>query len=374
MDIDQYSAHIDSQEEQTAANMAALAEWAENSALPWLWDEMGGAILEPKHKHARAKTAPPRPSLRAMSDAEAVRQGLLISVADRKTKIADPTFYQAQMTMMDAEVKRHCAVIHRWGAGPQQPPPVPAVHTLHRALVEHLKYARILLEQAGACVAGVPGYYRAWRTPFDSAFQVGHAARQIIYGTYSGMAFADRAPSVPVAVLRTTIELRLREALDVWGLVNAADDTDVVPIDLSTLFRAVAAKQQSIKFAVDIHDVWKIYRWSNHYLHAGLRDFPWVVGFLWHYIWPFLAGQQKDLSINAGVQMTEDTWRSVRESLVPKPHTMHERIKEAWRVLFPQQRARKLILPDSDWKAAGCTSFSSSIKQSPPRPASPATP
>jgi hypothetical protein len=374
VDVDQYSSKIGTLSDATAANMAALATWAQGIALPWLWDEMSGATLEPKQKHAMAKTAPPRPSLRAMSDAEAVRHGLLISAADRKSKIADPAYYRAQMTMLDAEVQRYCAAIQPWSAGPLQPPPDAVVHTLHRALVDHLRYARTLLELAGDCVSGVPGYYRSWRAPIDSAFEVGQAARQIVYGTYSGMAFADRAPSVPVAILRTTIELRLREAFNVWGLVNAADDTDVVPIDMSTLFRSVVAQQQSITFAVDIHDVWKIYRWSNQYLHAGQRDFPWVVGFLLHYIWPFLAGQMNVPNIYSGIQLTEDAWRSVRGALVPKSRTLSERIKEAWRVLLPNKGTRNLILPESDWKDAGC--MAASVLQRPPplNPASTAKP
>jgi hypothetical protein len=149
MNIDQYSAQIDALEDPTAANMASLAAWAEGTAIPWLWDEMAGAILEPKKKHPMARTGPMRPSLRPMSEAEAVRQGLLISAADRKSRIASPAYYQAQMTMLDAEAGRYCSMIREWGRAPQQPPPDAAVHTLHRALVDHLRYARILLEQAG---------------------------------------------------------------------------------------------------------------------------------------------------------------------------------------------------------------------------------
>jgi hypothetical protein len=95
-----------------------------------------------------------------------------------------------------------------------------------------------------------------------------------------------------------------------------------------------------------------------------------VVGFLLHYIWPFLAGQMNVPNIYSGIQLTEDAWRSVRGALVPKSRTLSERIKEAWRVLLPNKGTRNLILPESDWKDAGC--MAASVLQRPP-PLNPAS-
>ena len=61
----------------TSANLIALGTWTRNDALPWLWIEMGGAILTSKQKHPNATTTPAPRKLIPMTDADAVRQGLL---------------------------------------------------------------------------------------------------------------------------------------------------------------------------------------------------------------------------------------------------------------------------------------------------------
>jgi hypothetical protein len=220
-----------------------------------------------------------------------------------------------------------------------------------------MRLARVLLEQAGAGVAGVPGYYRAWKRGAEHPFEVAQGTRQMIYGVYSGLAFADRAPYLPVAVLRTAIELRLRHAFGIYGLVDLLNPGDLVPIDMSKLFEAIQKHQHEIDFAVDIHDVWKVYRWSNFYLHGGYRDYPWVPGFLLGYLWPLFADQKSTpkggWSIDGGIRLKKDAWRSVRSALTPPAldRTFKMRIKNAWAALFPRV-GRRLELPADEGERA----------------------
>src|SRR5690606_19063193 len=151
--------------------------------------------------------------------------------------------------------------------------------TLHQALHEMMRMALPLLEDAARDVTGVPGYFSAWRSKSDDPFEVFKGAEQIIYGTFSGLTHVDRAPYTPVAVLRTAIELRLRRAFGVSSFLDPNKPEELIPIDLSKLFDVIQIHQKEIQFSVDMHDVWKIYRWSNFYLHGGNRDFPWVPGF-----------------------------------------------------------------------------------------------
>jgi hypothetical protein len=354
MDTNQYSAELDRLQEPTAANMQSLAGWTLATALPWLWEELSGAVLAPRQKHPQARSTPTKQILKPMNESNAVRHGLMLTLADRATKVTDPDYYQAQLTMLDAQARLLCTAIQDWGKQ-QNPPPDVTIHTLHRALHEMLRYARILLEQAGTGVAGVPGYYGAWRRTFDTSFEVIQASRQAIYGAYSGLAFADRAPWVSIAVLRTAIELRLREAFMIWGFVSESKPENAVPIDMSTIFEAISPSEKDISFAVDIHDVWKIYRWSNHYLHAGSRDYPWVPGFLLHYMWPLFVGKQGQGSFNAGIQMSEATWKTVRSRVTPKSRstTIKELLKDAWRAIFSKPVSNDLALPDCSPSNAG---------------------
>lgn len=363
MNHNDYFQKLQQLEDCNAANLSTLGAWTRNDALPWLWTEMAGAILEPKQKHPNATTAPAPRKLTPMTDADAVRQGLMVSVADRVNRAEDPNFYRAQLTMLDKEATRYCNSIDSFSQATVQAASQgtaifaadAVVHTLHRALKDMMRYALILLEDAAREVTEVPGYFGAWRRKHETPFEVFKGTEQIIYGTYSGMTHADRAPYIPVAVLRTAIELRLRDAFCVSSYVNPSKPEDLIPIDLSKLFEAIQTRQKDIVFAVDLHDVWKIYRWSNFYLHGGVRDFPWVPGFLLQYLRPLFSGPAGSLSMNAGVQMKRETWHAVREALQPEieRHSLTQRLCNAWRALWPAKKPL-LELPAVDEKAAQC--------------------
>jgi hypothetical protein len=84
------------------------------------------------------------------------------------------------------------------------------------------------------------------------------------------------------------------------------------------LFEEIRQHASSIQFAVDFSDVWKIYRWSNPYLHAGWRDFVWVAGYVLQFLRPLFAGRKPDpsdgWSIDSGIQMHRETWHAIRAS------------------------------------------------------------
>lgn len=212
MNHNDYSQKLKQLEDCNSTNLVALGTWVRNDALPWLWNELGGAILTPKQQHPNAPTAPRPPKLTPMTDADAVRQGLMVSVADRVSKLSEPSYYRAQLTMLDKEATRYCKNIDAFSQAPSVFAEDAVVHTLHRALREMMQYALILLEDAAHNITEVAGYFAAWRRKRETSFEVYKGTEQIIYGTYSGMTHADRAPYTPVAVLRTAIELRLRGA------------------------------------------------------------------------------------------------------------------------------------------------------------------
>lgn len=359
MNRNEYTQKLQQLEDCNSANLIALGAWVRNDALPWLWSELGGAILTPKQTHPNAKTAPPPRKLAPMTDADAVRQGLMVSVADRATMSAAPSFYRAQLTMLDSEASRYCNNIDTFSQTPSVFAKEAVVHTLHRALHEMMQYALILLEDAAHNVTDVPGYFAAWRRKYETPFEIFKGTEQLIYGTYSGMTHVDRAPYIPVAVLRTAIELRLRHAFCVSGYFNPKKPEDLIPIDLSKLFEAIQTQQSEIEFAVDLHDVWKIYRWSNFYLHGGVRDFPWVPGFILQYLRHLFAdsrtGTNGGWNINGGIRMKRETWRAVRKALQPEVErfSVIQRLGKAWSA-FWTTRKPPLEVPKVDEGMAQC--------------------
>lgn len=348
MNHNDYSQKLQQLADCNRTNMIALGTWVKNDALPWLWSELGGAILTPKQQHPNAPIPPRSPKLTPMNDVDAVRKGVMVSVTDRTNKLAEPSYYRAQLTMLDKEATRYCSNIDAFSKAPSVFAEEAVVHTLHRALLEMMRYALILLEDAAHHVTGVPGYFAAWRRKCETPFEVYKGTEQIIYGIYSGMTHPDRAPYTPVAVLRTAIELRLRSAFCVSSYVNPERPDDLIPIDLSKLFEAIQANQKDIQFIVDLHDVWKIYRWSNFYMHGGARDFPWVLGFLFQYLRPLFADPRTNTngswSINGGIRMKRETWHAVRKALLPR----------AEKPDLIQSKASPLEIPAADERAAGC--------------------
>ncbi|KVN36020.1 hypothetical protein WJ63_01560 [Burkholderia pyrrocinia] len=294
-----------------------------------------------------------------MSATEAVRAGLMISITDRTEMLKDASYYRAQLTMLDAEATHYCDTIDKFATVPQAElfAEAAAVHTLHRALIDIMRSAIPLLESAAACVTGVPTYFAAWSRKVETPFEVFKGTEQIIYGTYSGMTHADRAPHIPVAVLRTAIELRLRYAFGISGYVNASRPDERIPIDLSKLFEAIQNRQRDIEFAVDIHDVWKIYRWSNFYLHAGVREYPWVAGFLLKYLFPLFydirAEPNGNWNSNGGIRMKRETWHAVRSVLEPEAERSNFalRLRNAWRALFPGPKRTLSLAPFTEDQA-----------------------
>jgi hypothetical protein len=359
VDHNEYWQRLSAINEPIEANLLAFRGWTEATALPWLWDEMGGAVMTPRPLHPMATAPPPRRTLVPLSHAEALRHGLIVSPTERGEKITEARFYQAQLTMFDSEARRYCKVIDEMSAAKETVFALDAViDTLHRGLWDMLRYAHVLLEDAAREVTDVPGYYASARRTHEAAFEVYKGAEQSVYGTYSGMTHMDRAPYTPVAVLRTAIELRLRQAFGVSILVDPANAADLIPIDMSKLFEAIRGYTQQIEFIVDVHDVWKVYRWSNLYLHGGFRDFPWVAGFLIQFLRPLFADPRTGphgWNINGGIRMRRQTWHAVRSKLVPAAPrtTLLQRLANAWRELFRRNRPA-LQLPPVDESDAQC--------------------
>lgn len=358
MDQVTYRAKLKELEAVDWTNLESLGRWTETTALPWLWDEMRGVLLTRRPKHPRAANQPTPKRMRPLSYPQAVRHGLMTSASDQ-TKAKSLGFFHAQLTMLDSEAKRYCDHIETLSGYSHIFASDAVAHTLHRALQDMMRLAIVLLEDAGREVAGVCGYYGAWRRQHETSFEIFKGTEQIIYGTYSGLTHTDRAPYIPVAALRTAIELRLRHAFCISGLVDQSRPNELIPIDLSKLFGAIQKHQEEIEFAVDIHDVWKVYRWSNFYLHGGFRDYPWVPGFLLQYLRPFFSGPPqmpaRGWSLNAGVKMSRKTWHAVRKELDPRVqgNSFFQRLSAAYRILRSGRNSR-LHLPEADQQSAHC--------------------
>jgi len=349
MDVNQYKAERHKFDVLSEQNLKDLAQWAEQQALPWLWAELAG-ILPGK------RTAPLQPR-------EAIRQGLQTTFADREKMPLQPNFYIAQLTMLDAEMKRYCGATTQFiKAVPPRFAPNATIFTLHGAIKEHLDHGIVILEQAGHFLLDLPFAYGAWSRRTEHPFEVFKRAEQAVYGGFSGLTHDDRAPYTPVAVLRTAIELRIRSAFGIQGYIDPTND-NFLPIDLARLFDEIRNHLPKIDFAVDFHDIVKIYRWSNFYLHGGWRDFVWVPGFALQFLRPLFADRTTlpngGWDIDGGIRMPREVWRAIRGSF-SQSRTNSSRclMTDLWEGAFEAFRRRKrnrpLILNPADEQHAAC--------------------
>ena len=58
--------------------------------------------------------------------------------------------------------------------------------------------------------------------------------------------------------------------------------------------------------------MWKIYKWSNLYLHAGMRDFPWVPGYLLQFLRQLFCSPS---SVDGGIKIKKATWNADRKAV-----------------------------------------------------------
>ena len=347
MNVDLYHAGLRELEAENQANLIALADWSEKDALPWLWAEIGGMSSRKK--------------VGLLKPCDAIRQGLQVTYTDRQTMPLELSFYVAQMTMLDAEIKRYCLAIRNFNSAAEPRYADATIHTLHRALKSHLQRGLVLLEQAGHALLELPTIYGAWTRRKEHPFEIFKGAEQSIYGTYSWLTHTDRAPFVPVAVLRTAIEMRIRGAFGIQGYIDSTN-ANLVPIDMSRIFEVIKLRLPSMNFAVDFNDVVRVYRWSNAYLHGGWRDFEWVAGFCLQYLRPLFADPRDTpeggWSIDGGIRMYRSDWREVRNHFVRIGRGENKSaFQRAWahlRVQLTGHKPRTLDLNDADEQSALC--------------------
>lgn len=348
MNIDEYKATHQKYEQRTKQNLADLAKWAEQEALPWLWSELAGIL-------GKKKIPPLMPH-------DAIRQGLQTTFADRERMPLRPNFYISHLTMLDAEVKKYCGAVSRFIAEPNPYAANATIYNLHGGLWTCLLDGIVLFEQAGHFLLNLSAAYGAWSRRVEHPFEMFAGAKQAVYGQFSGVAHDDRAPFVPIAVIRAAIEIRIRMAFGIYAYSDPRND-NMVPIDMRQLFEEIRNHLPKIEFAVDFHDVMKVYRWSNPYLHAGWRDFVWVPGYVLRFLHPLFADNRPTpdggLALDGGIRMPRELWRTVRAAFDTSRATpLRLMPRELWlaiRGVFSRRRRnRQLILNSAEENHAAC--------------------
>jgi len=141
--------------------------------------------------------------------------------------------------------------------------------------------------------------------------------RQALFGQVSYDSFTDMHSGCSILVIRQLIEVRLRQAFGVYSYID--NNGKLIPLSMSTLFDALDTYKQNIKFPFELSTIYRIYKWSNMYVHSGLKEYSWVSYFLEKFLRPLSFGEvpnEKGYNINSGIHTTKETIDRIYEFLL----------------------------------------------------------
>jgi hypothetical protein len=109
-------------------------------------------------------------------------------------------FYVAQLSMIDAELRRYCRAVGRLVNSQERFDSNASIFALHLGVRGCIHEEIILMEQACSSIIGQQGVYGGWKRSIETPFEIFKGAEQFIYGQFSGLTHADTEPFAPIAV------------------------------------------------------------------------------------------------------------------------------------------------------------------------------
>jgi len=172
----------------------------------------------------------------------------------------------------------------------------------------------------------MPALYSACRSKFIHTMMLHQVLRQELYGKTSLHAFSDRETSASIGTIRLLIELRLRRSFGVLAFLDA--DGQLVPLDMSLLFKEIRNHRNEIDLPVKLENIERLYRWANGFIHSGRGDYPWIPFFVERMLVDFSFGKEKkdgSWNVNNGIRTSQKTIDDMhRELLEQKNPEMDE--------------------------------------------------
>jgi len=182
-------------------------------------------------------------------------------------------------------------------------PMVMASEPQHAGLLKKLVLdAEWLLEEWASAKEGITGVFGIYKNRHHHPLQISHAVEQLYFGGSRFMTTPDNASESSIAVLRVALETRLRWGFGVLGRLRKSDGA-FQPLGMASLFEAIKSHQASITLDVPAANLSRIYKWTNTYMHAGIKDYIWLPHFAAQYLNGFLRGgsQAGGFNANAGI-------------------------------------------------------------------------
>jgi len=156
--------------------------------------------------------------------------------------------------------------------------------------------------------------YGVGKNPFRTTFHLFQTMKQVIYGQGSFHSFIDREVDVANAILRMTIELRIRHGLGVLGVIRK-EDSAILPLPLERLLTCLKENEANITLPVSVNSLIRIYGATNIFLHSGIRHYSWQAIKAMEFLQEFFLGVKGSTSIHSGIAMKPATLMKIHKCL-----------------------------------------------------------
>lgn len=147
-----------------------------------------------------------------------------------------------------------------------------------------------------------------WKNFSQHNFTLYKLLPQLIFGQVSFHSNIEREPYVAIAVIRQTIEIKIRKAFGIMGIYDKSKDS-LEPFSLGQIFEVLKKFENEIDFAIPLSNIVRINGWSNIFVHSGMKDFSWTPIFVYLYLNPLIVGVSNNNSYNldSGIKLKLST-------------------------------------------------------------------
>ncbi|MFJ3411351.1 hypothetical protein [Pseudomonas protegens] len=279
-----------------AKQVSNFASWLEERGIPLFKEAF------------KQETNRPIPSL---PDEKLIEQAYPKGLNEIDKKQLQQTFYVSNAQIF----VQTCSWIASTVVNASSDPRAEVFSSRHFDLLHYLVLdAMVLLDDWAHLTQDVPAMYGIGKNAWHSASQIALATDQLIFSGSPFFAFTDNSTDSGIALLRIALETRMRFGFGLLGVVELSTQS-VLPLNLSTVFKAIDKHQHKFKLAVPLQHIERIYGWSNIYVHIGLKHFMWSPIFALRYMNRLLRGGEysKGFSVNAGIEIDKATLLAIQD-------------------------------------------------------------
>jgi hypothetical protein len=254
--------------------------------------------------------------LPSIKDDQLIQKMLAKSPNDEKKKLADPTYYTANVVAYLKLCKNilHPNFIKKFEVVLGTEMNELVVYNYHRLFYELLFDSLVLLNEYAARIKGTEKPYRCRKNMWQHHVTMYQSLRQSIFGQASFHSFIEVEPDLAISIIRQIVELRIRRAFGVLGWFKPTTQS-LEPLAMSKLFEEINKHKNDVDLSIPFESLIRIYGWSNIFLHTGIKEYSWKPIVVKEYLKEFCLGKRNQPNVDGGIVVTKSVLAAIIVSL-----------------------------------------------------------